>query len=324
MDQKKPPQAGNPPRSALWYFVRSVFSYLFNAAWWSRRNYDVPPPSHDIPVDFCGVCVATSSDAPCDQYVIDSLRKLGIRHVRVDYSYTSPNSQTPRLLRSLIDSGFDVLLHLVQPRDEARAMEQPAARERWRDFVVSTLDAWGSQVHLVEIGSTVNRRRWAGYSLPGLLHCWDIAITEIRQRGLTLAGPNISDFEPLYTVALLDLFRQRGQLPDLYTNNLFVERVTEPEAFDHRIYGKALARLSRFNLVRKARLLQLISSNRGVPQMLCTYVSWTLPRIRRYLPEAETKQADYLTRYLLLAAASGAFRRVYWGGTDQQSRRVDR
>ncbi|MCA1810366.1 MAG: lipopolysaccharide kinase InaA family protein, partial [Lentisphaerae bacterium] len=98
-----------------------------------------------------------------------------------------------------------------------------------------------------------------------------------------------------------------------HTDNLFVERVTEPETFDHRILGRAAAGLLRFNLIRKARLLQDIGRRQGLTDLYCTHTAWSLRRIARLLEQVEEKQADYLARYLLLAAASGALRRVYWG-----------
>ena len=299
----------SPP---AWYFLKAVAKFMFSAEL-RLRNTDVPPANHVIPDEFCGVCVATSRDPVCDAYVIEKLKVLGVSHVRMDYSYDSPGQHASRLLGALIDEGFKVMLHLVQPLPEAMQMREAAVQRRWQQFVANTLDTWGQQVEIIEVGSTINRRRWAGYCLKGFLACWRTAYVEASKRGLRISGPNISDFEPLYTIALLDLLKDMGQVPQFYTDNLFVERVTQPEVYDHRIFGALLAPVVRYNLVRKARQLEKISSKRGVEGMLCSYVSWTLPRIKRFLPEATAKQADYLTRYLVLAAASGAFKRVYWG-----------
>jgi len=296
----------------LWYFLKAVAHYLFSPALRLQQG-NIPPGEHDIPADYCGICVATSLRSDCDDYILEKLRELGIKHVRLDFSYNSHDNQSKRLLQTLLDNDFRVMLHLVQPLEAARAMECPDEQARWREFLTTALDTYGQRIEMVEVGSAVNRHRWSGYSLNGFLACWDIAFQEIQRRNIKLAGPNVNDFEPFYTIALLDLLGQQGQLPDYYTNNLFVERATEPEAYDHKVLGRRLARLVRYNLVRKARQLQLIAQSRRVSDMLCSYVTWTLPRIRRFLPDAETKQADYLSRYLLLAAASGAFRRVYWG-----------
>lgn len=44
------------------------------------------------------------------------------------------------------------------------------AAKRWRDFVGETLDKFGQKAELIEVGSTCNRRKWAGYLPAGLLH----------------------------------------------------------------------------------------------------------------------------------------------------------
>ncbi|MDP1931111.1 MAG: lipopolysaccharide kinase InaA family protein [Gammaproteobacteria bacterium] len=306
------PQSNPRLSPPAWYFLKAMTKFTFSAEL-RLRNTDIPPTDHVIPKEFCGVCVATSPDPVCDTYVIERLKALGVSHVRVDYSYDSPGQHSSRLLGTLLNEGFKVMLHLVQPLPEAMQMRDRAVQQRWQKFVANTLDTWGHEVEIIEVGSTINRRRWAGYCLKGFIACWQTAFVEAHKRGLRISGPNISDFEPLYTIALLDLLKDLGQVPQFYTDNLFVERVTQPEVYDHRIFGAMLASLVRYNLVRKARQLEKIASKRGVEGMICSYVSWTLPRIKRFLPEATTKQADYLTRYLVLAAASGAFKRVYWG-----------
>ncbi|MFU8815361.1 MAG: lipopolysaccharide kinase InaA family protein [Pseudomonadales bacterium] len=278
---------------------------------WRHRHR--PPAGHAVPMGFVGICVASSADPGTDAYVVERLRELAIPRVRVDYSYDSPSDHGHRLLEVLLAESFSVLLHLVQPLAAARWMDHPDAQEEWRQFVAAALDRYGQRVEAVEIGSTVNRRRWAGYNLQGFLCAWRIAWDEAHRRGMRICGPNVTDFEPLYTAGLLKLLRQSGRAPDVYTNNLFVERVIEPEVFDHRVAGRLWSRALKLNLVKKARLLQQTAQHHGVETLWNGYVSWTHPRIARLLPNVEAKQADYLLRYLVLMAASGAMQRVYWG-----------
>jgi hypothetical protein len=134
-----------------------------------------------------------------------------------------------------------------------------------------------------------------------------------RQRSVTLAGPSVTDFEPAWNIGLLRLLRDRKLLPDIHTDNLFSERCTEPERWDHKILGHRFAPLIRFNLIRKARLLQRIGADFGVPRLMSPSAFWTLPRIERFLPDSEQKQADYLARYMILCAASGALEAAWWG-----------
>lgn len=279
----------------------------------SLRGGHRPPAGHAVAPEFVGVGVATAGDAATDHYVIERLHELGVHSVRLDFTYGDADGPAGRFLDALIADAFRVMLHLVQPFDAARMMGRESARQQWRRFVAETLERYGTRVELIEIGSTINRRRWAGYSLAGFVAAWEIAHREVRQRGLVLAGPSITDFEPVWNVGVLAILRNRDMLPDLHTDNLFSERCTEPERFDHKVLGRRLAPLLRYNLVKKARVLARIGADAGVPRLMSPAAFWTLPRIARLLPDAEQKQADYLARYLVLCAASGALERAVWG-----------
>lgn len=272
-----------------------------------------PPAGHTVPARFAGIGVAASPDPAVDDWIIATLRGAGIVNVRLDFTYGDADGPAGRLLGRLLDAGFHVVLHLLQPTDAARAMPDAAAGAAWREFVGATLDAFGERVAMIEACSTINRRRWAGYTPDGFFAAWDIAWQEIRQRGLLLAGPSITDFEPPWSVGILAGLQARGRLPDIHTDNLFAERATEPERDDPKVLGPRLAGLLRMNLVKKARLLQRIGADFGVLRLFSPAAFWTLPRIGRQLPATEQKQADYLTRYLVLAAASGALEGAWWG-----------
>lgn len=293
-------------------FARAVAAALLRGQF-TLRNGHLPPSGHRVPDDFSGIGVAAAADPAHDDHQLALLARLGVRHVRLDFTYGDADGPAGRLLERLAQAGHRITLHLLQPFEEARRMPDSTAGERWRAFIAATLARYGGQIEVIEATSTVNRKRWAGYTLDGLLAAWSIAWEEVRRAGLPLAGPSITDFEPVYNVGLLALLRERGQLPDLHADNLFSERCTEPERWDHKILGHRLAALIRFNLVKKAHLLARIGTSAGVPELISPAAFWTLPRIARLLPDSEHKQADYLARYFLLCAASGALRRAAWG-----------
>ncbi len=272
-----------------------------------------PPRGHIVPDSFVGICVATSPDPACGEYIVRQLREIGVTHVRLDYSYGSEARQTARFLDLLLNNSFAVLLHLVQPFEEARAMDTPKAQRRWSAFVDTTLDQWGDRIDSVEIGSAVNRRKWAGYTSETFSTAWRIGHDVARRHDVTLVGPNVNDFEPMYNITYLCRMRAAEALPDVHSNNLFVERAVEPERYDHKILGHSLAPLTKFNTIKKARLLHCVSESVGVNETWSTHVAWSGRRIDRVLADVREKQADYLARYYLLTAASGALARVYWG-----------
>ena len=294
-------------------FAGALLGYMLRGGF-SFAGAHRPPVGHVVPEAFAGVGIAAAEDPAVDDWLLARLRESAIRHVRLDFSYGDAERPAGRLLERLLDASMQVTLHLVQPAEQARKMESSEeARQAWQEFVAASLDRFGARVEVVEIGSTTNRQRWAGYTLAGFLAAWDSAWREVRARGLTLAGPSVTDFEPPWNVGLLALLRERGQLPDLHTDNLFSERCTEPERYDQKILGYRLAALHKFNLVKKARLLARIGTDFGVPRLFSPAAFWTLPRIERMLPDSEEKQADYLARYMVLCAASGALERAWWG-----------
>lgn len=273
-----------------------------------------PQEGTQIPEDYVGICVASHEDPESDASMISYLEELGIRHVRMDFTYDSLGSHGERFLKVLLAEGFHVLLRLLPPQADASRMGESAAQLRWKGFVAEVLERFGSQLEAVEIGNVVNRRRWSGYqSVEDFLTAWSLATEQVRARGVVLAGPNVTDFEPPYNYGFLKAMERRGELPDIHTNNLFVERVIRPEAFDHRVAGRWMTQLLKLNLVKKARVLGRLSDSFGISTTYSTTAFWTLPRIGRRLVDSEEKQADYLTRYMILTAASGGLQRAYWG-----------
>lgn len=293
-------------------FLPHLLGYIMRGGFSMPKGH-LPPAGHHVPEHFVGVGVAAGADPATDDWLIDKLETAGLRNVRLDFTYGDPEGPAARLLERLLGHGFRVVLHLLQPADAAHRMPEAAAGETWRRFLAQVLDRYGDRVMMVEVCSTVNRMRWSGYSIDGFLAAWEIAWQEVRARKLNLAGPSITDFEPPWSVGLLALLRERGRLPDIHTDNLFSERCTEPERYDHKVFGRFLAGFAKVNLIKKARLLQRIGSDFGVPRLFSPAAFWTLPRIERMLPDSEQKQADYLTRYMVLCAASGALEGAWWG-----------
>lgn len=277
------------------------------------KNGHLPFEHHIIPNDFIGVCVASNANPATDDYVVQQLQALGIKRVRLDLTYGDLTRDNSRFLRRLIAEKLAITLHLLQPFDAAKNMHLKTEQAIWRQFLSEVLDVFGSQIQAIEFGNTINRKRWSGYTLDGFLQAWAIAHTEIKVHGVTLIGPNIQDFEPFYNISLLKTLKKLNQLPDIHSDNLFAERVTEPERFDHRIFKYQWARVFKYNLIKKARLLQKIGQDFSVKYTASSVAFWAIYRIQRLLPDGLQKQADYAARYFLLLAASGSLVLANWG-----------
>ena len=296
------------------YYLRSVKNIsrsILSSRFWAVHS---PKIQSGISVEnnFFGINIAPSADPKADDFIVERLQELGLQHVRMNFTYDSLDGYAERLLKRVIAEGFEVLLDLIPPFEDAKNFTL-AAQKRWKAFLNFVAEKYGQQVAYIEIGSTPNRGRWSGFEPSDYLIAWRIANDELKLLNIVLAGPNVSDFEPLCSIQLLSEMQLQGNPPDVYTNNLFVERVIEPEAFDHRVLGKAMTLVMKLNLVKKARIMHAIGKEYGVDNIVCSYKCWSSKRLSRWSIVPERKKSDYLIRYLVIAATTGALSKVYWG-----------
>ena len=296
------------------YYLRSaknISHSIFTSRFLAVHSPKIQP-GVTVENDFFGINIAPAADPQVDDFIIERLQELGLQHVRMNFTYDSLDGHAERLLQKVIAADFKVLLDLIPPFEDAKTFTM-AAQQRWIDFLNTIAEKYGDKVMCIEIGSTPNRGRWSGFEPADYLIAWRIANEQLKPLGITLAGPNVSDFEPLCSIQLLSEMQLQGNVPDIYTNNLFVERVIEPEAFDHRVLGRAMTNVLKLNLVKKARVLKAIGHDYGVDNIICTYKCWSSKRLRRWTVAPERKKSDYLIRYLVIAATTGALGKVYWG-----------
>ncbi|PXA03104.1 hypothetical protein DDZ13_13635 [Coraliomargarita sinensis] len=262
---------------------------------------------------FAAFSLAVPQDTDASREALERIRELGVRAVRIDCSEeTSADALIP-LLEGLQAAGVAVLLHLVQPLSQAGEMPEDSAVQAWKQFVERALNVFSAYVEAVEIGTTINRAKWSGYSLAGFLAAWETAYPLVKGYGLTVVGPNVTDFEPQYNAGALGMLKRRGILPDIHSNNMFAERTIEPEALDRKILGETFKRLHGYDLIKKLGMVAWIGRRYGVERHWSTCAFWTLPRIERILANAEDQKADYLVRYYILCVSQGSFERFYWG-----------
>lgn len=293
--------------------IGDIVSSLLSPLTWGRLSHKVQE-SLRIPDDFFGINIASAEDERCDAYVLSRLQELGIKNVRLAFSYCSFEGPAARFLDKLLANQFVVTLVVLPPLEDARTMlNDRTVQEQWRNFMGEVFDRYADQIAIFEIGSTPNRKKWSGFGPRSYLQAWSIACDVAKDHAVTLAGPNIQDFEPFYNAAILSAMRRIARGPDIHTNNLFVERVVEPEAYDHRVLGRWATNLLKLNLIKKARILNSLGKKFGCKLTFSTCKFWSVKRLRRWSAYPQDKKVDYLARYLVLAAVSGALGRVYWG-----------
>ena len=303
------------PRSLFsWIRMRlDIIKGLIKSRLWRDISSEINAPI-SVANDFLGINIATSNDPACDDYIIDSLRTLKINYIRMNFSYDSIDSYGERLLNRILDEGFDVLLNLLPPKKDAEILlTNKVAAINWQKFVKDIFHRYHNKVTSFEIGNASNRQKWSGYNPASYIEACRLARSHSKYYKIKLAGPNISDFEPIYNIAYLKALQRINAIPAIHTDNLFVERVVEPEAYDHRVLGRKSKNKLKLNLIKKARVIDSIGKELGCKETYATYQCWTIKRLSRWSKNPEQKQADYLSRYLILAAASDALDRVYWG-----------
>ena len=304
-------------RTRLWQHylqaIKDVCVTLIKARLWFHCSPSLQAGA-TIQNDFFGVNIAPSSDPRADDYIVVRLKELHIKNVRMDFTYNSLNGDAERLLKRILEEGFKVMLDLLPPFEEAAVLSDDlVSQQRWSDFIHTVAKQYGNQVTCFEIGATPNRGRWSGFEPLSYLTAWHLANEQLKNIKVSLAGPNVSDFEPISNIILLAEMQRQGYAADIHTDNLFVERVIEPEAHDYRAVGHWGTNIFKLNLVKKARIFQDISRRFGSSQTVCTYKCWTTKRLNRWTMDPESKKAAYLIRYLVIAATGRALDKVYWG-----------
>ena len=112
-------------KNVLSYFKIPINLFLFYFDYLKgKENLITPFLPHKIDEKFFGINIASNPDEKMDDYFIERLRELNIKMVRTDYSYDSNKENTERWLNRLINEGFEVLLHFVQPPNEASNMDK--------------------------------------------------------------------------------------------------------------------------------------------------------------------------------------------------------
>ena len=130
------------------YYLRSVKNIsrsILSSRFWAVHS---PKIQSDISVEnnFFGINIAPSSDPKADDFIVERLQELGLQHVRMNFTYNSINGYAERLLERVIAEGFEVLLDLIPPFEDAKSFTL-AAQERWKAFLNSVAEKYGQHLN---------------------------------------------------------------------------------------------------------------------------------------------------------------------------------
>jgi len=293
--------------------IKNIIVYLKD--FWKRPEFH----EHKIDSRFFGLNVSPSSFPEGDDHIIKNLFEMGVQSIRVDYGYESNKVHIERFLSKLIDSKIDILLHLVQSKEQAGRMHEKEMQDEWRNFLEDIISRFSPNIKNYEIGSVPNRKNWSGYAIPDYITALKIASDVATKYGVNIFAPNIQDFEPFWQVAIFEAIKDEGINIQGSTDNLFVDRALQPEFYDEHVLGRRLKNLARMDLLNKSRFLDLISERYGIKTFVSSFTQWNLDVPAPFYNSSKERRAnvedyaDYLVRYYVLSAAGGYTDRVYWG-----------
>jgi hypothetical protein len=262
-----------------------------------------------------GVALDASSLAPARE--VELLAGLGARlPAFVRFHHHEPRERRERryaLVDALERAGHPYAIALVQDR---RAVADPAS---WRGFASEVVERAGLRADFVEVGHAINRTKWGLWDFDELAALYaPLPDLHARHPSVSFTGPSAIDFEYPFVLAALERWPRGVPLAAL-AHQLYVDRRGAPEAPQGR-YGA----VEKFALA----LAMAKATPYCADRLVVTEVNWPIAGTAPYCPVStpwpmpgqasgktavdEDAYADYMLRYLVLAAASGFVERVYW------------
>lgn len=300
------------PRTRLWHLLRGALPRVLAVR---RRYRELQPGAFKTPQPMPGR-VAVALTARADSWARERalLNDLGARDVLIRIYFHEPEAMQRFATQCALDldaQGFGVAIALVQSR---AAVRDPAA---WSAFCHRTLATVAGHVRWVEYGHAVNRVKWGLWGFEEYAR-FVAPLAGLRQAfpEIPFTGPAAIDFEYEYLPALLRMLPP-GVAFEALSHHLYVDRRGAPEN-----------RQGPFSCIDKfalARACAAVLPGCG-DRLIVSEVNWPLKGTGAYSPVtspyespgarhndpsvSEDDYADYLLRYLLLAACSGFVEQV--------------
>ena len=268
-----------------------------------KRYRELKSKLYSKPTVWAGTGVAIRPWPEGPDALLGALDELGVRRVLLRLHPWQENHEDELVLASeLHRRGFELAFSLPQNRDLVRD------RSRWRSSVTAIAEQFNGLGRQFQIGQAINRSKWGVWNYAEYLDLAQEASAILRRYPrVELMGPAVIDYELNRTVGVLNVPRD-GVFFDILASLLYVDRRGAPEreqmgfdTVDKVVQLKAIAETSRACGGRS----------------WITEFNWPLwegphsPAGRKVSVDEQT-QADYLTRFYLLALGTGMAERVYW------------
>lgn len=257
-----------------------------------------------VPWDGVGLCLRPWPENP--EAPLSLVDELKVRHVLVRlHPWEEEHADELELVRGLHQRGCELTFALPQNRE---LVKDPL---RWKAAVERLADVFAPYGPRFQVGQAINRSKWGIWNLREFTELARSAEAILRRVSGTpnveILGPGVIDFEYHVTAAVLNQ-KDAGFRFDAVSALLYVDRRGAPEN-----------RQAGFDTVDKVVLLKAIADTARNAAGRCwiTEVNWPLwegphSPAGKSVSVDEESQADYLSRYYLLALGTGLVERVFW------------
>jgi hypothetical protein len=267
------------------------------------RYLELKEELYRLPLSWGGVGLALRPREEDPEGLIAAVEELGVRNILLRlHPWQQDHGAEEVLAGELARRGCDLTFALPQNRE---LVCDPA---RWQAAVSELAARFLPYGRRFQVGQAINRSKWGVWNLREYLPLVATASEILRRQGnVEILGPAVIDYEFHATVGILNLQCEGIQF-DIVSSLLYVDRRGAPE---NRQLG--------FDTVDKVVQLKAIAetARNSSGRSWITEVNWPLKEgphspAGRKVSVDEERQADYLTRYYLLALGTGQVERVYW------------
>ena len=267
---------------------------------WRYRQLTTNLYREPVPWVGPGVCLRPYPPAP--ETLLEAVDDLGVDHFLLRlHPWEDDHRSEEELAKALVERGHSLAFSLPQNRDLVR---DPG---RWRAKVEELAERFAPYGKQFQVGQAINRSKWGIWRYGEYLNMATEAAEILRRHpGVEVLGPSVIDFEPHVTAAILN--RPKTPHFDALASLLYVDRRGAPE-------NTQLG----FDTVGKVALFQAMAetSKHCGSRSWVTEVNWPLwegphSPAGKSVSVDETRHAEYLARYYLLALGSALVERVYW------------
>jgi len=150
--------------SHIFINLKYLSQFLLFYARSNLRHIEKADAPHVVPENFIGVNIASNENEETDEYILDKIQDLGVKNLRIYFTYQDLNNHKARLLKKLKHFSGSIIVNLSPPPKDAIDISTEHGMIAWKNFINKFFTDFKEIPFAVEIGSTINRPSWTKLS----------------------------------------------------------------------------------------------------------------------------------------------------------------